>query len=159
MAISIMLGFPGFKSVIPNFINGDIDQPDPDFDSFKRIDFIDMQLMSEEDIIINLHLLSKASILIQSLLINDKKLAKLYELYSEELSQLIVNELIFLKWSTTELTYETVMALNWVNPKTLQTVNLDQSFDLCSVHVFLPNSLEGNMIFDRKNWYFLSLKN
>ena len=77
-------------SIIPHFIGGDIKRFNSSFESFKRVDFVDM-LDSYKKSAKNLKLIDKASVYIDRLGISNEILQKLWKFYKDKVGTLRID--------------------------------------------------------------------
>ena len=118
----------GFKSKpVPHFIDGDIEKPNPFHVSFNRIYHINMERSVQEVWVKYLELVTKSSIRINRLDILEEMIKILYNLYRDKLAWLKIDELSWRMFAS-DLSEETVEALNLIKHNNLSVNGLSQSF-------------------------------
>ena len=136
-------------SLIPHFINGDIEWQDPSFTSFKRIYLIDLRYSSDETIVKNLRLIESASVIIDNFIISDNILKILEEYYKERKCKLIIDELTLDK-SITNVSSKLIKIINQIKLNSLIIEEVKQSFD--DLKLLLPVNLQSlNVEFEDKD--------
>ena len=130
---------------VPHFIDGDIERPNSCFASFNWIHRIDMEYSLQEVCAKNLELVTKSSIRINRFDILEEMIMILHNLHRDKLAWLKVNELSWRMFDS-EISEETVEALNLIKHNNLSVNGLSQSF--CNLKMcMLLNSTNINIGF------------
>ena len=139
-AISIDYLYHPKIHVIPYFINGNINRPNPIYASFKRIKSVSMIMSFDKYSDKNLELFHKASVVIDWLLISDEIITEISETQRDKLKRLQVSELTLCTYEIS-ISNESVEVIDAINPSSVIIKSFNCSFDNLNLSLSLnsPN--------------------
>ena len=119
MAISVFDKDDYKSRLIPHYIDGDSEQLDPCFAAFKRIHKISARNYKSNNLNANLQLISKYSVRIDSLIVNEDIHDKARKFYKDKEVNLVL-KLLEVKLYKDNISNEDVEFINKINPKILE---------------------------------------
>ena len=113
---------------IPNFIDGNINYPDPWFASFNKICIVDLSNSSFIHWSETFELMDKASVLVKILVVSSEMALNMNKLNKGKLKNLKVGELR-MKITDTEISDKIIKVLNNIHSSSYYIYNLNWSYD------------------------------
>ena len=151
MAISVYDIYDFRSKLIPHFIDGDIEQLDPCFATFKRINRISAQNENYDNLITNLKLIGKAWIRVDYMYISDHVFYKLRKLFRDKEINLMIDTFEIFYSNKYNILNEDIEFINKISLKILRIYRIIRTVENIKM-LALINCISIDAFFNNFLW-------